>query len=156
MLSTRYAHSARMSFPCTWPEPEDRVPLYIRDGTQFREAQHEQVLKHARSLVAERVRPDAPLLCMPEIKEFLWLTLAPRHRSTFAALLLDYRFRLINLWNCSRAPPQVCGSTGERSSEFCSSTTVPWWCSREMRRPALLSRPRPTSAITVSCERGWR
>ncbi len=33
---------------------------------------------------------------MPEIKEFLWLTLAPRHRSTFAASLLDYRFRLIN------------------------------------------------------------
>jgi hypothetical protein len=39
MLSTRYAHSARMGFPRIWPDPQDRVPLYVREA-------HRSVLRH--------------------------------------------------------------------------------------------------------------
>jgi DNA repair protein RadC len=41
------------------------------------------------------MRPGASILLFPEIHDFLRLKLAPHLRMTFAALLLDRRYRLI-------------------------------------------------------------
>jgi DNA repair protein RadC len=70
--------------------------LYVRDGDQFREATAEAVLHRANALMAQRLRPGAPVLTAPNrTREFLCLKLGALEHEVFAALFLDNRHRLI-------------------------------------------------------------
>jgi DNA repair protein RadC len=87
---------SRLPAPTAWPQEGHEALLYIKQGTQFHPASDEQIIERAQQLVTARMRPDAPILSLPEIHDFLRLKLVPRHRMTFAALLLDRQYRLIN------------------------------------------------------------
>jgi DNA repair protein RadC len=87
MLSTSHYPTAR--------EPQPEHILYVREGDAFQEASIEDIIASAQNLISERIRPRRRLLSPPELKEFLRIQLAPRHRATFAALLLDHHCRMI-------------------------------------------------------------
>lgn len=70
--------------------------LLVRDGEQLREASAAEVLDHAASLMAQRLRPGAPVLGNPELtRQYLRLEIAALRYQVFGVLLLDARRRLI-------------------------------------------------------------
>ncbi len=96
MRFASHTHPPRTAVPPAWPEQGHDPGLYIRVGTYFHEAKEDQIIEHAQHLATGRMRPGAPILSPPKLKDFLRLKLAPRHRATFAAVVLDYRLRLID------------------------------------------------------------
>ncbi len=77
-------------------EPHRECPLLVKDEDGFREASAEEIIQRAQGLVSDLFCSQRPLLSLPDMQELLRIQLAPRYRSTFAALLLDRRFRFID------------------------------------------------------------
>jgi DNA repair protein RadC len=70
--------------------------LYVREGSEFREADSYHVIREAQLLIARRFRPGAPVLSRPEqIRQFLKLRLGGRDHEVFCCFFLDSRRRLI-------------------------------------------------------------
>jgi DNA repair protein RadC len=75
--------------------PRPLLTLYTRAGDDYHEAAAEDIIQTAQRLLTDRVHPRQPMFSPQELEDFLRLQLAPNHRTTFAALLLDRRLRLI-------------------------------------------------------------
>jgi DNA repair protein RadC len=70
--------------------------LYVREGSEFREANAEDILTRAHALIAQRYRTGAPTLDQPErTAEFLRIHLGALDHEVFGLLHLDHRHRLI-------------------------------------------------------------
>ena len=70
--------------------------LFVRDGTDYREATEQDVVIRAQELVAHRFRRGLPVQANQQaVQSFLHLHLAPLDQMLFAALFLDRRKRLL-------------------------------------------------------------
>jgi DNA repair protein RadC len=70
--------------------------LYIRDSAGFREAESDEILKSAQTLMARRFRSGSPVLTTPnKVREYLKLHLGTLDYELFGVLHLDTRRRLI-------------------------------------------------------------
>lgn len=70
--------------------------LFIRDGTELREASSQEVLDRAATLMAQRFRPGAAVLDKPErTRQYLRHQIGALPYEVFGLLLLDTRHRLI-------------------------------------------------------------
>jgi DNA repair protein RadC len=70
--------------------------LYVRDGSEFREAPATDIITRAQALIAQRYRTGSPALLDPtRTKDFLRLHLGGRDHEVFGLLHLDNRNRLI-------------------------------------------------------------
>ncbi len=74
--------------------PPERT-LYVHEGDQFEPAPTDEVIHCAKTLLADRIHPGRRMLTPTELQEFLMIQLSGNPRTTFAALLLDARCRLI-------------------------------------------------------------
>jgi DNA repair protein RadC len=70
--------------------------LYVREGSEFREADATDILDRAHALITQRYRPGAKVLQNPsQTAEFLRIHLGARDHEIFGLLHLDNRHRLI-------------------------------------------------------------
>jgi DNA repair protein RadC len=70
--------------------------LFIREGSEFREADDHDILTRARALIAQRYRRGAPTMADPaRTAEFLRIHLGARDHEVFGLLHLNTRRRLI-------------------------------------------------------------
>lgn len=96
MQSASIAPLTRLRASTSWPLEGHEGLLYTKEGTQFHPAREDQIIEHAQQLLTARMRPGEPILSLPELHDFLRLKLVPRPRMTFAAVLLDRQYRLID------------------------------------------------------------
>jgi DNA repair protein RadC len=76
--------------------PSSAYALYVRDGSDFREADDQDVVVRAQELVARRFRRGLPVLANPRaVRSFLHLHMAPLNQMRLSALFLDRRKRLL-------------------------------------------------------------
>jgi DNA repair protein RadC len=70
--------------------------LYVREGTEFREAEPADILTRAQALISQRYRSGSPVLADPRrTEEFLRLHLGGRDYEVFGVIHLNLRRRLI-------------------------------------------------------------
>jgi DNA repair protein RadC len=70
--------------------------LYVREGTEFREAEPNDILTRAHALISQRYRTGAPVLSEPaRTAEFPRIHLGARDYEVFGLLHLNTRNRLI-------------------------------------------------------------
>ena len=70
--------------------------LYVREGSEFREAEPTDILTRAQALISQRYRTGSPVLSDPQrTEEFLRLHLGGRDYEVFGLLHLNTRHRLI-------------------------------------------------------------
>jgi DNA repair protein RadC len=70
--------------------------LYVREGSEFREAEPADILTRAHALISQRYRRGSPVLSEPcRTEEFLRLHLGGRDYEVFGLLHLNTRHRLI-------------------------------------------------------------
>ena len=70
--------------------------LYVREGSEFREAEPADILTRAQALISQRYRSGSPVLADPRrTEEFLRLHLGGRDYEVFGLLHLNTRHRLI-------------------------------------------------------------
>jgi DNA repair protein RadC len=83
--------------------PAVMTTLYVRDESGFREADPNDVLHRAQTLLAQRFRAGSPVLTSPALtREFLRLHLAACDHEVFGLIHLDSRHRLIAVENLFR------------------------------------------------------
>jgi DNA repair protein RadC len=69
--------------------------LYVREGSEFREADDHDILTRAHTLIAQRYRSGAPALADPaRTAEFLRIHTGARDHEVFGLLHLNNRHRL--------------------------------------------------------------
>ena len=70
--------------------------LYIRDGETFSEAQPQDIIDRAATLISQRFRTGAPVLDSPDrTRQYLRHQIGALPYEVFGLLLLDCRHRLI-------------------------------------------------------------
>ncbi len=70
--------------------------LYVREGSQFYEAEATEIITRAQALIAQRYRTGSPAFLNPtRTKDFLRLHLGARGHEVFGLLHLDNRHRVI-------------------------------------------------------------
>jgi DNA repair protein RadC len=85
----------RKELECT-ARPSSTYALYVRDGSDFREADDQDVVIRAQELVARRFRQGLPVLANSRaLRSFLQLHMAPLQQMRLAALFLNRRKRLL-------------------------------------------------------------
>jgi DNA repair protein RadC len=76
------------SHPCKDLKDFIMTTLYVREGENFREAGAQDVLDRAQALIAQRYRPETPVLSAPNrTRDFLRLKLGGREHEVFSVLL---------------------------------------------------------------------
>jgi DNA repair protein RadC len=90
--------SAASSSHCTSPQLASNVVLLVQEADgQYRPAQAEEVLSHAKRVLSQRVRRGASMSSPQAVKDYLRLEIGGLEHEVFCVLFLDAQHKVIVL-----------------------------------------------------------